>query len=179
MPIQNAVMRLKRRGAAIAQKSSTTATQSGRNGAKVSGSGTTASASMTSSVSAEPRKLVSERSTSVLRSREIDVGRRGLDRFDGLARLQRLGGVEKLFGPLVDGRIPDEQHLAVAVERGHRCRENLGKRAIRAFDLRDACDGMPLGKELPEPGGHEQVADLDLVDDVVREIPQAQAPVVA
>ena len=75
-------------------------------------------------------------------------------------------------------RVPDEQHLAVAVERRRGLRDDLGERLVGPQPhLEHAPDGVARREHAAEPRRDEQVADHDV--GVVREIRQAQAAAVA
>ena len=101
-------------------------------------------------------------------------------RYFAFARLgpRRLGARRLVRVRRSVGGVPNEQNLAVAIERGRRLRHDLGERLIRAQpDLRDAADRVTRREHTAEAGRDEQVALLDVL--VVRQVRQPQQAAVA
>ena len=159
MPIQNAVSKLKCRGAINDQYSSTTATQSGRSGA----------------TDIRQRHGGERERRREAQDRHPPVATRGHQCASATPRCAaRLRG----RAATVVGRIPDEQHLAIAVERGRGLRDDLGERLIGPpLHLEHAADGVASREHAAEARRDQQVADVDV--GVVREIRQTQAAAVA
>src|SRR5688572_7153565 len=95
-------------------------------------------------------------------------------------RHARRGGRGRSFRLLrrLLGLVPDQQHLAIAVELRSGLGENLGERLIGPqLYLEDAPDGIACREDAAETGRDQQISDDDI--GVVRQLRQAQAVAVA